>query len=92
VLTVKWKENAVADFITIIDYIEQFNPIAAEHIRELIENAAAQLSLNPYAYKRSYRFEGARELVAHPNYIIFYSISDTAVEILAVVHAKRDYP
>jgi toxin ParE1/3/4 len=92
VLPVKWKTSAQEDLATIVDYIEQYNPTAAERIRDQIESATLTLPNNPYQYRRSTRILGARELVAHPNYLVFYAVSDIAIEILAVVHAKRDYP
>ena len=91
-LPVKWKTSAREDLATIVYYIEQYNPRAAERIRDQIELATLALPNNPYSYRRSTRVPNARELVAHPNYLVFYSVSDVAIEILAVVHAKRDYP
>jgi toxin ParE1/3/4 len=92
VLPIKWKTSAREDLATIVDYIEQYNQKAAERIREQIEQATLALPYNPYQYRRSERISGARELVAHPNYLVFYSVSDVAIDILAVVHVKRDYP
>ena len=34
----------------------------------------------------------ARELVAHPNYIVVYRVTDDAIEIVNVVHARQKYP
>jgi toxin ParE1/3/4 len=34
---------------------------------------------------------GTREIVVHPNYIVFYEVTD-AIEVLAVVHATENYP
>ena len=36
--------------------------------------------------------EGTRELVAHPNYVIVYRVSETTVEIVNVLHARQQYP
>ena len=43
-------------------------------------------------YQQSDRVPLAREVVAHPNYVMFYVVTDNAIEVLAVVHARRDYP
>lgn len=50
------------------------------------------LSEHPYLYKASERVPGCREIVAHPNYIVIYRVSMQAVEILRVLHARRQYP
>lgn len=43
---------------------------------------------------KPYRIEWLRELVVHPNYIVFYRVLDEArtVEILRVKHAAQQTP
>lgn len=41
---------------------------------------------------RSGRREGTRELVVHPNYIVVYVVREDAVEIVSVLHTRREYP
>ena len=42
-------------------------------------------------YRRG-RADGTREAVVHPNYLIVYRIASDTIEIVNVVHARRDYP
>ncbi|MHB1737256.1 MAG: type II toxin-antitoxin system RelE/ParE family toxin [Acidithiobacillus sp.] len=35
---------------------------------------------------------GLREIVAHPNYIVLYRVTATCIEIVNVVHARREFP
>jgi plasmid stabilization system protein ParE len=35
---------------------------------------------------------GLREIVAHPNYIVLYRVTAASVEIVDVVHARREFP
>lgn len=35
---------------------------------------------------------GTRELVAHPNYLVVYQVGADAIEVVAVVHARQQYP
>jgi toxin ParE1/3/4 len=37
------------------------------------------------------RDPGTREAVVHPNYLIIYRVGDV-IEILAVLHARQQYP
>lgn len=60
-------------------------------VGDIIEACAERLPQFPYMY-RAGRFAGTREAVAHPNYILIYRVTTQAVEILAVVHARREYP
>ena len=40
----------------------------------------------------SNRIPDLRELVAHPNYIVLYRVTATRIEIVNVVHARRNFP
>ncbi len=46
----------------------------------------------PYLYRASERVPGLREIVAHPNYIIIYRVTRTSVEVVNIVHARREFP
>jgi toxin ParE1/3/4 len=41
---------------------------------------------------RSGRIPGTREALVHPNYILNYRVTAEAVEIVALVHARQQYP
>jgi plasmid stabilization system protein ParE len=41
---------------------------------------------------RKGRVPGTREAVVHPNYILIYLVGAEAIEIVNVVHARRQYP
>ena len=90
-LPIEWRTEASIDLLEILDFIAERNEQAAFDLHERIERALEHLSEHPYLYKPSLRRAGARELVAHPNYIVFYEVTDK-VEILAVVHARREFP
>ncbi|WP_375638275.1 MULTISPECIES: type II toxin-antitoxin system RelE/ParE family toxin [unclassified Bartonella] len=47
---------------------------------------------HPYLYRQSEKVLGLREIVAHPNYLIFYRVAAHQIEIVAVVHARREFP
>lgn len=85
---VEWSAEARADLLHILDYIGERNPWAAERLGDRIEQATSQLPYHPYLYKQSERVPGARELVVHPNYIVFYRVAAA----IAVVHAHRNFP
>ncbi|MGN6653381.1 type II toxin-antitoxin system RelE/ParE family toxin [Trinickia sp.] len=41
---------------------------------------------------RTGRVAGTREVVAHPNYVVVYRVTGTAVLVLRVLHARQQYP
>jgi toxin ParE1/3/4 len=90
-LPVEWRAEASADLEEIISYIADRNLSAAEGLYEAIEHATSQLPLHPDLYRLG-RVAGTREIVVHPNYLVIYHITSTAIEIVAVVHARQQYP
>jgi len=86
-----WRPSARGDLREIIDFISDRNPDAAERLNVVIERAAEQLTLHPYM-GRPGRVPSSREMIAHPNYILIYEVDTDRVTILAVIHARQQYP
>ncbi|SQI43326.1 Toxin RelE2 [Leminorella richardii] len=87
---VEWTDDAQEELWAIIDYIDDYNSQAAFQLyRDIIAATEALLSY-PYRHRQG-RVLSTREIVVHPNYIVVYRISDR-IEILSVLHAKREYP
>ncbi len=90
-LPVIWREDARASLAGIISYIAEHNPMAARRMKATIEAAVLPLRQHPFLFRPG-RVAGTREIVAHPNYIIVYRVTDAEVEILNVLHARQQYP
>lgn len=90
-MQVKWSHQAEDDLDQIVRYIFEFNPVAAFELEEQIFNATRTLVQFPDSGRLGQVF-GTREWVVHPNYMIVYKITETAVLIAAVVHTKQRYP
>ena len=90
-LLVDWTAQATRDLIEIIDYIELRNPVAAVRLHSQIVEGAERLPLFPYIFRNG-RVLGTREYVVHPNYIIVYRVTEKAIEIIRLLHAKQEYP
>lgn len=91
-MRVVWTRIALAHLDEIQDYIAQDSPAAAYRVAlELAEGATKLLSANPMVGRLG-RARGTRELVfVGLPYIIAYRVTHQ-VEILAVVHAARQWP
>ena len=76
----------------IVAEIASENPEAAFELLDEIESKAAALPDHPRLYKRSPRVKGLREMVVRPNYVVFYRESVAVVEVVNVVHARRQWP
>lgn len=93
VYRIEWRPMAREDLRAIIRYIGKDDPTRAKSFGEEIRTKAGLLAKHP-ELGRSGRLPGIRELVVHPNYIVFYRIlikTDT-VEVLRVKHAAQQIP
>lgn len=89
-MRIEWSREAQEELWNIIDYIDDRNPQAALILQRGIETAVHSLSLNPFMCRLG-RVDNTREIVVHPNYLIVYRIIGH-IEVLSVIHAKREYP
>ena len=90
-MPVNWKLAAKLDLIEIVDYIAQENPQAAERMKRLLDEAAERLGEIPYINRRG-RVAGTREKIAHRKYVIVYRVLSDKVEVLNIVHTRKNYP
>ena len=91
-MKIAWTRVALKQLEEIQDYIAQDSPNAAYHlVNALIERTDEVLGATPMA-GRVGRARGTRELV-FPDlpYIVAYRVQER-VEVLAVMHAARDWP
>lgn len=87
----EWRPSARDDLLSIIDYISDDNPDAAQNLKDEIEERVATLTVHPGLY-RSGRVPGTREMIVRPNYIVVYAVDVETVTILRVLHAARQWP
>ena len=87
----EWKVQAENDLLDIIDTIGADNPDAALAFAQMVHRKADGLRSRPTLYRMG-RMRGTREMVVHRNYIVFYQVSDEAVTILRVKHARQQWP
>ncbi|EPG0403160.1 type II toxin-antitoxin system RelE/ParE family toxin [Escherichia coli] len=85
-------ESADTDLDDITSYIARFDIDAAERLWQRLRGCVLPLSEHPYLYPPSDRVPGLREIVAHPNYIILYRVTTSSVEVVNVIHARRQFP
>ena len=67
----EWKPVAVADLLSIVDYISDDNPGAAHALKDEIEAKVSRLPDHSQLY-RAGRVDGTREMVVRRNYIVVY--------------------
>lgn len=90
---VLWSPEAETDLIEIWRYLapETSAEFADRQLRSL-ENAANRLSEWPLAGRtREELAANLRSIVCEP-YVIFYRVADATVQIVRVIHGRRDLP
>jgi toxin ParE1/3/4 len=87
----EWRPQASVDLMLIVAEIADANPSASLEFLDEVESKVA-LPDHPRLYKRSPRVKGLREMVVRPNYVVFYRESVELIEIVNVVHARRQWP
>lgn len=86
-----WRPEALADRDRIMDRIGRDNPDAAADLDEMFESKGEIARQRPTLYRKG-RVHGTREIVAAANYVIVYAIKKDRVEVLRVMHARRQWP
>jgi len=86
-----WRKAALTDLLTIVEYIADDNPDAAQELKDEIEARASELARHPQMYKQG-RIAGTREMVVRTNYIVVYAEDAAKVSILRVLHAAQQWP
>lgn len=90
--TLEWRPRAMLRLDLVLEEIDQHNPLAAENFcRLIIKKLGLALSF-PMLYRASTRVDGVRELVVTSNYFMPYRVTPEAVEVLDLVHTRRDWP
>ena len=82
-MKLKWTLDALADLQTILDYIKQDNPQAAQAHVAGFKHTAEHLTRHPFIGRRG-DLDGTRELMLHRNYLLTYRVSSEAVDILQI--------
>ncbi len=91
---IEWRPMARGDLRAIVQYIGKDNPTRARSFGKELRGKTKPLFAQHPDLGRPGRLPGVRELVAHPNYIVFYRVLAEArtVQILRVKHAARQVP
>lgn len=91
-----WRPMARDDLRAIVRYIGQGDPARAKRFGQEIRDKTKPLAQHPELgrHGRPGLPADVRELVAHPNYILFYRVLAEArtVQILRVKHAAQKMP
>lgn len=86
-----WEPEALDQRDAILEYIAERNAEAAERLQRAIRERL-ELTRKFPQIGRPGRLEGTREAIIHPNYLVIYRVTETAIDVLRVLHARQQYP
>ena len=90
-MEVVWLEGAVADLTEIFAFIASRDPGAAQRVAATLRRTASRLDVHPNRGRKG-RVAGTRELVVpRLPFVIAYRVGAGRVEIVRVVHGRRDW-
>lgn len=93
---IEWRPKAREDLRGIVRYIGKDSPTRARSFGNALRDKTQSLARHPELGRKGRPGlpEWLRELVVHPDYIVFYRVLDEArtVEILRVKHAAQQTP
>ncbi|MDP1653130.1 MAG: type II toxin-antitoxin system RelE/ParE family toxin [Rhodocyclaceae bacterium] len=93
---IEWRPMALEDLRAIVRYIGKDNPTRAKSFGKELCDKTRPLAQHPELGRtgRPGLPDWLRELVVHPNYIVFYRVLTEArtVQILRVKHAAQQVP
>jgi len=91
-LPILWTASAEDDLIAITDYIAERNPSAARRLAREIRASVLPVATFPYMFRESEKMSGCREIVVHSNYLVFYRVTATQIEVINIKHGMRQFP
>ena len=92
-MIVEWSEHAVAELLSIRDYLNGTSPAYAQLVAEKIIRRTEQLVDQPLigAEVPEYEDETLREVFERP-YRIMYRVAEQRILVVAIIHASRQLP
>ena len=91
-MKLRWTRVALQDLRHLYEYIAEDNPSAAISMVNRIQEATQRLKKHPQM-GRPGRVQGTRELIiAGSPYIVVYVLSDSEIQIVAVIHSAMRWP
>jgi len=91
-MKIRWSPTAIADVISIRDYIAVDSPKAAYRIARQIKESVGRLREFPLSGKVG-RISGTRELVIPGTaYVAAYRVDANEVVVAAVLHGRQRWP
>lgn len=91
---IKYLPIAEQDLVNILNYIKQDNPTAAYKLIQEIDEVISKLEDFPNmgVIPKDLRLKSLDyKMLVIDNYLVFYVVKDTTVEIRRILHGKRKY-
>jgi len=89
-VTVRYRQQALADIDDIFQYLNERSPSGARHVLSAIADAIDEIAANPDAWQATSASDIRAKTVGRYRYKIFYAVAgNETVEIIHVRHTAR---
>jgi len=90
-LPIDWSPEAGLDLLVIWNYVaREASPDVADEQLQSLDRGCEALAQWPHSGRaRDELFRGVRSIAAEA-YLVFYRVGDSAIEIIRVLHGRRD--
>ena len=88
---VVWQPQALDDFDSILDYIAERNPLAADAFERKL-NATLELLAHRSIGRRGRVDQSFEKPITGTFYTLVYGLPDESLSVLRIIHQRRDWP
>ncbi len=89
-MTYRLSRRARRDLLQIWSYIAEENELAADHFIDLLIQHLQLLGRNPHIGRHRNELRAGYRSFPVGQYLIFYRVLDPGIQIMHVMHGKRD--
>ncbi|RBO81866.1 type II toxin-antitoxin system RelE/ParE family toxin [Marinomonas aquiplantarum] len=87
-----WEKSSLDDREAILEFLYEFNPLAAEKADAIIEKKVENLNQQPLMRVERDGIPGRLLIIPEVSMIVSYFIKDDIIHILRVLHQKQKFP
>jgi len=87
-----WEEESLNDREKIFEFLYAFNPVIAEQTDDIIEAKIENLLEQPLMGVQREGLPGRLLIIPEVSMIVSYSVEDSTIRIMRVLHQKQKFP
>jgi len=91
-MKVRYTDSAARDLEECLSYLREQAPVLVAEFADAVDNAIAELLLNPYSAQETEKSGIRRKYIRRFKHSIFYAVEGDEIVVLHIRHAARRWP